>query len=68
MDDIASLKFIGYAVYDFFIIISYFLITVYNGSEVNSTDFELREIMIGLSKDCIEIKTLCDGGKIWAKK
>lgn len=38
------------------------------GIQANDTDFEIKELMVELSKDCIEIKTLCDYGKIWAKK
>ena len=42
------------------------MIIVTYGMQANDTDFEIKELMIELSKDCIEIKTLCDYGKLWA--
>ena len=38
------------------------------GSQANATDFEIKELMVELSKDCNETKQLCDDGRLWARK
>ena len=41
---------------------------IFYGLQANETDYDIKEILVQLSKDTIEIKTLCDNGKLWAKK
>ena len=66
--EVASIQFIAYALYDFFIILGYFMTIIFYGLQANDTDHDIKEILVQLSKDTIEIKTLCDNGKLWAKK
>lgn len=68
LTDVASMLFIGYATFDFFVIMGYFFIILNYGSQANATDFEIKELMVELSKDCSETKQLCDDGRIWARK
>ena len=44
------------------------MVISYYGYLANNVDFQIKDLLMELSKDCIEIKTLCDKGKVWAKK
>ena len=52
----ASILFIGYATFDFFVIMGYFMVILSYGSQANATDFEIKELLVELSKDCNETK------------
>ena len=60
--------FLAYATYDFFIVIGYFMVILNYGKQANQTDFEIKELLVELSKDCNETKQLCDDGRLWSKK
>ena len=54
--------------FDFFVIMGYFIFILHNGSEVNKKDLAYKAILVGIAKDCNETKTFCDNGRIWARK
>ena len=58
----------AYASYDFFVLLGYFLVILYYGVKVNEIDYEFKELLVKLAKDCNEIKTFCDNGRVWMKK
>ena len=68
ISEVGSILFISYALFDFFIIFGYNLVMMYHGAEANLSLLKVKQIFNKLNKDCIETKTLCDNGRVFAKK
>ena len=68
IDQIGGVLFISYAFFNFFVIVGYFVQFLIYGAEANQIDQKIKELMVKLSKDCIEAKTLCDNGRIFRRK
>ena len=65
---VGSVLFVAYGFFTFFVIFGYFMVIMWKGIQANNTDYQIKELLVLLGKDSIEIKQLCDNGKVWAKK
>ena len=59
-----SVIFVMYAVYNTFVVIFYSLKCKYYGAEVNLIDHKIKDQLMILSKECNEIKELCEDSLI----